>query len=433
MDGETGSAVLMDAKNGQIYAMANLPSFDPNLFWKADNYERKNRVTDEILQLGGLSDFFHVGAEIYNGNRYEYETFSTEEIAKRIIEPRKLKKILSVRGGGRSSWQKWGNGDYVAPVMNWPNGFRGTTKENSQFCQEIGLHNTKYLSDKRWQSSSGANDSKKCDVTDPEFDVTLMGLTNGFSQLVNGGFRLQPQIVKSLWVDQEERMIDLDVGGQEIGIGEPASKSITAFLKSHYPPGDRDLIFVESLNIQNVTPDEVVVDDEFATKKDDEIIVEETPLHETRGKSILLGGELKGDRQLVLGLLIEGGRLSINELSPFRKFGYEVINKGKKILKKNKINSGNKPKELGYDEAFRKWSKGQSAGSLQRVTRKKQEKQNVMPDLKALSLRKALQAVNGFNLSISMQGAGRVIRQSIKPGSKVKSEQKLILELSMDH
>nr|MBF0223764.1 hypothetical protein [Desulfobulbaceae bacterium] len=66
VDGEAGSAILMDAKSGQIYAMANLPAFDPNQFWKADNYARKNRAVETSYKLGGLSDFFEIGAEIYS-------------------------------------------------------------------------------------------------------------------------------------------------------------------------------------------------------------------------------------------------------------------------------------------------------------------------------------------------------------------------------
>lgn len=427
VDGETGSAVLMDAKNGQIYAMANMPAFDPNLFWKADNYARKNRAIDATFKLGGLSDFFKVAAEIYSGNKFSSELFDNQEVAQRIIEPRQMKKIMGEKASGKSGWQKWGKDDYVAPLMHWPNGFSAESGVITDFCEEIGIGDKSYLSDQNWQKNQEIKRSQKCDATDPTLLVDLMGLTSGFSQLINGGSIVQPKVLHSVWLDTEKRFLGENVSTLKKGIGAPVSENIKEFLKSYNSPGTRELIFVEAFNSAGSIEEEVDIDgvsSANATK-----IVSETSPVERRGNSILIGGEINGDKQLVIGLIVEGARISTEDASPFRKFGYEVVSKGKKLLVRNEKNRAGSPKTLSYQEAYAKWSKGQNSKSTLGTSVTRIEKKDVMPDLKGLSLRKAFQDINGFNLHISIQGAGKIVRQSIKAGSKIKNDQNLLLEL----
>jgi cell division protein FtsI (penicillin-binding protein 3) len=47
-----GSAVIMDPATGEILALANYPSFNPNIYAKAPDYVRRNRATQELYEPG---------------------------------------------------------------------------------------------------------------------------------------------------------------------------------------------------------------------------------------------------------------------------------------------------------------------------------------------------------------------------------------------
>ena len=56
-----------------------------------------------------------------------------------------------------------------------------------------------------------------------------------------------------------------------------------------------------------------------------------------------------------------------------------------------------------------------------------------MPDLIGMSLRKAMQALQGYSLKVNVQGAGRVTRQSPASGARLKGVTETTLELHMDN
>jgi cell division protein FtsI (penicillin-binding protein 3) len=47
-----GSALIMDPATGEILALANYPSFNPNIYSKAPDYVRRNRATQELYEPG---------------------------------------------------------------------------------------------------------------------------------------------------------------------------------------------------------------------------------------------------------------------------------------------------------------------------------------------------------------------------------------------
>lgn len=54
----------------------------------------------------------------------------------------------------------------------------------------------------------------------------------------------------------------------------------------------------------------------------------------------------------------------------------------------------------------------------------------VIPNLKGMPAMDALMLLERMGLKVELKGTGKVIRQSIKKGSKVKVKQQILLELS---
>lgn len=49
---KAATAVVMDPRSGEVLAMANVPRFDPNRFWKSSPAERRNRAITDVYEPG---------------------------------------------------------------------------------------------------------------------------------------------------------------------------------------------------------------------------------------------------------------------------------------------------------------------------------------------------------------------------------------------
>ncbi len=62
-----GSVLVMEVGTGEILAMANSPTFDPNEFWKSETAARKNRLTADVFEPGSTNKVITAAAAIEEG------------------------------------------------------------------------------------------------------------------------------------------------------------------------------------------------------------------------------------------------------------------------------------------------------------------------------------------------------------------------------
>lgn len=62
-----GSILVMEVGTGDILAMAGLPTFDPNEFWKTEAEARRNRLTAEVFEPGSTNKVITAAAAIEEG------------------------------------------------------------------------------------------------------------------------------------------------------------------------------------------------------------------------------------------------------------------------------------------------------------------------------------------------------------------------------
>jgi len=76
---ETGArrafAVVMDPRTGEILAMANTPSFNPNTYWKYSQQSYRNRALTDCFEPGSTMKVFTIAAALQNGAIGPDETF----------------------------------------------------------------------------------------------------------------------------------------------------------------------------------------------------------------------------------------------------------------------------------------------------------------------------------------------------------------------
>ena len=62
-----GTAIVMDPYTGEVLAMANLPNFDPNKFWKFKDTERRDRAVTDAYEPGSTFKLITAAAALESG------------------------------------------------------------------------------------------------------------------------------------------------------------------------------------------------------------------------------------------------------------------------------------------------------------------------------------------------------------------------------
>ncbi|NOX26470.1 MAG: hypothetical protein GXP59_10255, partial [Deltaproteobacteria bacterium] len=134
---QSGMAVLMNADNGEILAMVNLPDYDPNHYWNFSSFNRRNRVASDPVYLGGLAKYFQLAAAVQSGEISGAAGRPNPDA--RLISPRKMKRLpggdLLVR---KPVWQRVRDGIYLLPYINEPVISIGDERL-SQFVRQLGM------------------------------------------------------------------------------------------------------------------------------------------------------------------------------------------------------------------------------------------------------------------------------------------------------
>ena len=134
---------------------------------------------------------------------------------------------------------------------------------------------------------------------------------------------------------------------------------------------------------------------------------------------------------MALIIIADDAKLNLSRLSPFRKAAAEIVTKGQALMTKRWSNEIMAPQLESDALLYQKWSLAQSLGKAPAAIETMVNPE--MPDLVGMSLRKAMQSLQGYNVKISAQGTGRVVRQSPAAGVRLKGVTETKLELQMDN
>ena len=74
-----GTAIVMDPWTGEILAMANLPNFDPNRFWKYNDASRRDRAVADAYEPGSTYKLLTAAAAIDSGKATLHSSYPARE------------------------------------------------------------------------------------------------------------------------------------------------------------------------------------------------------------------------------------------------------------------------------------------------------------------------------------------------------------------
>ena len=204
------AAILMNVNNGEILSLVSLPDFDPNKREKITDKNFINRATKGVYEFGSVFKTFTLAAAF----------------EKKIIEPQTkfndLPKTLNCAGFSIREYDDQIPTNLTAEQILVQSGNIGSVR----IGQKIGKENFKLFLSKigildkiNFDIEEVGKPIKfnwgKCPLATASFGhgitTTLLQLAKAYSIIANGGFNIQPRLIKNNKKIKKEKIIDEDV------------------------------------------------------------------------------------------------------------------------------------------------------------------------------------------------------------------------------
>ena len=204
------AAILMNVNNGEILSMVSLPDFDPNKRKKIVDLNYINRVTKGVYEFGSVFKTFTIAAAL------------NEKIIKPETEFFDLPKSLTCAGFPIREYDNKIPSDLTAEQILVRSGNIGSVriaqqlgeKKFSLFLSKLGV-----LEKINFEIEEVGSPIKfnwgKCPLATASFGhgitTTLLQLTKAYSIIVNGGYDINPTLIKNNKNEKKEKILNKDV------------------------------------------------------------------------------------------------------------------------------------------------------------------------------------------------------------------------------
>ena len=204
------AAVLMDVNNGQILSLVSLPDFDPNKRKRITDVNFINRVTKGVYEFGSVFKTFTLAAAF----------------DQKIIEPQTkfldLPKSITCAGFPIREYDEKIPSDLTAEQILIRSGNIGSVR----IGQEVGVEKFKLFLSKLGLMNEINFDIEevgrplnfnwgKCPLATASFGhgitTTLLQVVKAYAIIVNGGFYIDPVLIKKDKTSKKEKILDKNV------------------------------------------------------------------------------------------------------------------------------------------------------------------------------------------------------------------------------
>ncbi len=193
-----GSVVVMDATNGEILALANMPSFNPNDLGKVTSNQMRNIAVADMFEPGSVFKVVTLLTAIDDGRFSNADVFDCE------------KGLYKIPGTVLHDWRPYGELSFEEVFMKSSN--IGIAKINEAIGPEPFFKNIKKLEFGQLTGidlpgevegsikplGEWSKTSKYIIPIGQEIGVNLLQLARTFAVIANGGYLVQPHVVKSI-------------------------------------------------------------------------------------------------------------------------------------------------------------------------------------------------------------------------------------------
>ncbi|MEE9543219.1 MAG: penicillin-binding protein [Thermodesulfobacteriota bacterium] len=398
-----GMALVMDPETGEMLAMANLPTFDPNRFHRYASNEWRNRALTDSFEPGSVMKAFLLAAALDEGVVESNDIFFCEngsyKVADRVFHDTKEHAWLSLAQiikyssniGAAKVGETIGKKAYYRHLKRF--GFAEKTGIKLPGEGRGALRHYKSWSGVTLQTVSFGQG----------ISVTALQLASAMSAIANGGYMMEPRIIKRIMDPDGEKNFESAPLIVEQVISETAAEEATRVLTGATGPKSSGVrAAVDGFDVAGKTgtaqkPDLVNGGYKsgaymasflgFVPASDAKLVIF-VAIDEPQGS--YYGGELAAP------VFSEIAAQSLSYLGVFPEGGELESGEGRApSLMEAKHYLGDYPEPRLMDI-----------------------KKGVVPDLKGKTMRAVVKVTNRLGAEVSINGSGVVVRQSPKPGEK---------------
>lgn len=430
------SALLMDAAGGEILSYVRLPVFGALQAGAASGMEREERMFAGAINPGPLALIFKAAADLEQG---QAETAVEEATPENIkpLEPRLMKKMGEVKAPkqgpaaqAKSPWVQLPDGTYatewLAALLARQQAAEGGTNDFSAFGKIVGRAGPCTV------DLPGANGGRD----------TGIGLLCGFAALVNGGTGVSPHFLKAtLAADGKTEEWPWPLHENKV-IGPETSRDLVLFLREKSRAAGQ-LFFAEILQPAVTLPEQAAAVEPPAQGV-------ETPVQGVKAESgadkgqqaeaskpeevkvlnhcdvLALAAAPLANPELVLLVVVDDASIDLTKSSAVRQHAESLLQAALKLHRQKAAGNG-AAESISRQEIFQRWlMKNKLMGFDVTATGKVDAEK--MIDVRGMSIRKALQELNLFDVKVVVEGSGIVKKQHPLPGGKVAAGSLVVLK-----
>jgi hypothetical protein len=249
--------------------------------------------------------------------------------------------------------------------------------------------------------------------------ATPLALLSAFCRLFNGGQVMTPHVLRAVWQDEQVWDVPVRQGIGEFAVRPEVSAGMRSEIKKAAGAG-RTSFVIESLLQKNLAPRNQAQPEEEGG--------ENTAPAQPVMESILLGMAPLDRPEIAMIVVLEDAHIDPSAKSPVRDLAEEMMPRARTALQ----NKAKPPtarelavRETGY---YKKMEMIQAKSTLPAVL--VQGPQGlVMPDVRGLSGRKAMQVLQPYGVRLQIIGSGQVVSQYPLAGTALRGVEQSVLHL----
>jgi len=257
--------------------------------------------------------------------------------------------------------------------------------------------------------------------------ATPLALLSAYSRLINGGQVMTPHVLRAVWQDDQLWDVPVRRGMGEFTVRADVRGMMLNEMKKAAEAGRGNFI-IESLRQKEAAPrSQGKTAGQSAAPQAKESGGKEVAV-QVAMESILLGMAPLEHPEIAVVVVLEGAYLDTQSKSPVRVFAEEMMPQARTALQKQ----GKPPtaRELAVREVgYHKKMEMIQADATPPATLVQGPQGLVMPDVRGLSGRKAMQALQPYGVRLQIAGSGQVASQYPLAGSVLKGVERCVLHL----